>query len=326
MDLEILSGPKAFKSAKHLSKAEFFKLLLNIDKQLLKEFAKPVISKKGILKKRRSLNGLSGADDFAELDKSLSAVINSDISDADIDNAILNMVNSNLNGLGDVDFLGKLKIKLPPVVKKVAAVVKKVVQKAVEIVHKVITLPARLLTTAMLKLFKGKVAKQFIYAFVPDNSPLMANPEVKRKAARQKNFIALLTKGAAFPPDYLMKHIRNDIQITYKKTPEEVIQDMIDKKDADLKGLGLIDPATLGLYTAAMAPVLLAVPAIVKAFSFKSDSPSESDIVVAPSPSESESSTNAGMSTGVKIGLAVGGAVLVAGGIYIATNKKSKKK
>lgn len=325
MTLEILSELAAIKNPKHLTKAEYFKLLVNIDKQLLKSFR----HKKGV-----QFKGLSGPDEFDELDKSLSAVINSNITDADIDNAILSMVNANLNGLGDIDFLGKLKITLPPVIKKVATAVKTVVKKAVEVVHKVLTLPARLLTTAMLKLFKGKVSKMFIYAFVPDNSPLMQNPEVKRKAARQKNFIALLTKGAAFPPDYVMKHIRNDIQVTYKKTPEEVIQDMVNKKDADLKGtLGFIDPATLGLYTAAIAPVLVAVPAIVKSFNPKGDAPSQSDIVTAP-PSNTpvtiqmpgNSSDKEGMSTGMKIGLAVGGAVLIGGGIYLATNKKSKKK
>jgi hypothetical protein len=302
-----------------LSKAEYFKLLVNIDKQLLKSAAAA----------GNTLNGLSG-NDHNMLDLALHSLLNQNITDSDIDELIFQKVQANLNGMG-------FSVKMPKWVNnavdsvkatatKAAKVVEKVVKKAVDVVHKAVTFPSRIIIKLALKLFKAKVSKAFIYAFVPDNSPLMVNPEVKRKSARQKEFIRLLSKGGAFPPDYLMKHIRNDIQATYSKTPEQVIEDLISKKDKDLKGIGVAIVDDVAAIAVALAPIIIAVPAIVKAFNPKKDTPSSSDIVNAP-PSGTyltdDPTQKNGMSTAVKAGIAIGGLILIGGGIYVVTKKNN---
>jgi hypothetical protein len=318
----LTAATNAVKSAARLTKAEYFKLLVNIDKQLLKSAAA----------KGNTLNGLSGSDHNA-LDQSLQNLLATNITDADIDAMILSKVNANLSGMGFSVKMPKFVTDAAASVKattaKVVTAVEKVAQKAVDVIHKAVTLPLRAVVTAALSIFKGPTSKAFLYAFVPDNSPLMANPEVKRKAAVQKKFLDVLRKGADFEPGYLQKHIANDIQSTYGKTPEQVIQDMIAKKDGDLQGLGKVD-LTKVIDVAKVAVPLLGVllPIVISFLPKKTDLPASTDIVkpVPNTPVTTQPGKNTPMSTGMKVGIAAGALLLVGGGIYVATKKNKKNK
>lgn len=313
-----------------ISRVEFFKLLVDIDRQLLRTAAI----------RGTQFKGLSGSEELSQLDRALTAVLNTDVTEQDITDEMESILNAKLNGIPQLSGLFKKAAeKVGNVLHKVADTVKKVVKKAIEVVHKVVTLPLRGLVTAALSMFKGgKVAKMFIYAFIPDGSPvLQSNPEVARKSARQKNFIKLLSKAGAFPEGYLLKHIRNNVEKSYKKTPEEVIQDLISKKDGDFKGLGIVGAAaTISAFVAAITPIISFVPALISAFKPKQDHPASEDIISPPAPGtnvtgepgqESNPSafkefitSRAGIVTSIVV---VGGTAAAV--VYVNKKKKNKK-
>jgi hypothetical protein len=247
-----------------ITKAELFKIYLNIDRQLLNEaFA----SNSG------GMNGL-GAAEVQAVNTAIDEILNTDLTET----AIYALAFDSQEQLGSWFSNAWKKVKRAG--KKVVSAVSNTVKKAAKAVHRVVTTPARGIVTAALKLFTGKVAGAFIYIFIPNNSPyLKNNRELARKTSRAKGFISKLKKGAAFKDGYLEKHIRNAVVKHYKKSPEQVIKDMSRKGVSGIQDLGIIpDPTGVSwvAVAAAIAPVLVAVPAIIGAFK-GGDLPEKSD-------------------------------------------------
>lgn len=243
-----------------ISKVELFKIYLNIDRQLLNE----------AFENNAAMNGL-GAAEIQIVNSAIDEILNADLSET----AIYALAFDAQEQLGS--WLSRTWKKAKSAGKKVVKAVSSTVKKAAKAVHRVVATPARGVVTATLKIFSGKVARLFLYIFIPDNSPyLKGNAKLARKTARAKGFIAKLKKGAAFKDGYLEKHIRNAIVKTYKKSPEQLIKDLSSGKGLS-GGLGIIDPATLAAYAAAITPVLAAVPSIVGSFKPKVDAPDNGD-------------------------------------------------
>jgi hypothetical protein len=252
-----------------ITKAELFKIYLNIDRQLLNE----------AFQYNTSLNGL-GATEIQAVNTAIDEILNTDLSET----AIYALAFDAQEQLGS--WFSNAWDKVKSAGKKVVSAVSSTVKKAASAVHRVVTAPARGLVTLALKLFSGKVAGAFIYIFIPDNSSyLKNNRELARKTARAKGFISKLKKGAAFQDGYLEKHIRNAVVKEYKKSPELVIKEL-SKGNGLNGGLGAITIAGIAALSAAIVPVLAVVPSIVGAFKPSSDIPENSDFP-APIPPQS---------------------------------------
>lgn len=336
MELELLGNTNINAP---ISRPELFKIYIDIDRQLLRDAQA----------KGQSFQGL-GEVGMGELDEVLTDILNSPISDAELEAQLGDFINSDLESIDLGAFWNKKSTRvakkavrvekreerggsrLKVALKTVGKVAKTVVQKAAKAVHKIVTLPARGVITAALAAFKGPVARAFVYSYIPADSPyLKTNPEVKRKRELAVKFLDRVTKAAAFQEGYLKKHIHNAIEKEYGMSPEEVIK-QVSSGQMKLQGLGF-EPASSGAAIAAalvaLAPV---IPVVVGIFNPKKDVPAGTDWPNAPTantnvtntPSGDEGSNNKEKSDNKTMYWIAGGvAVLAVTGIGIALVTKS---
>lgn len=285
--MELLSGcpsqvaestviPVLSEDERPITKAEMFKYYLAIDQEIIREAQK----------KGKAFMGLQGDYQLGQLDTIIAELIKADVSDSDIDEMAEGFDGLSGNILKKIGSgIKKAANAVGKAAKKVANAVTTVVKKAAQAVKYVVTLPLRAAYLLALKTMKGRVAKAFVYAFIPDNDPLLkTNPEVKRKSEKQKEAIQKIRKGLSFQTDFLMKHIRNAIKKHYGKNPEQVIHDLANKKDKEFnfsreelnEGEKQLGDGGAGAIIAAGAGLITAVGGLVVLFK-KQNLPSTSD-------------------------------------------------
>lgn len=282
--LQVLSGGEGDK----ITPEELFKIKLAIDAELLdepKNLGKPVnetyaqaanaIREIVTSDLSEGLNGL-GEIDFEAL-KNLEGV------GLGLFKQVVNAGKKVVNAAAKVTQTVVNKVVPKPIVNavnKATAPVQAVLQKAItgaanvadkvaKGLDKVVMLPSRAALLGVLQILGGKAAPAFLYAFLPDNHPILStNAKVRDKRNNQLKAIKTISEFAAFDNGTILKHLRNGIVKKYKKSPEAVLNDMFGGM-----GLAALDWAAIGAAALALLP---AIPPLIKVFK-KNDVPSNDD-------------------------------------------------
>ena len=166
--------------------------------------------------------------------------------------------------------------KTPKFLKKVAAGVKKAVKATgkgvakaakatgkvakvvVKTAVKVATAPLRLLAKGILEVTLPKAAPFFLYLFITDPKTLASAPaKVKAKRAKAEKLANFIVNGIGMKRDHFMAICRNGIMKQYKKSPENVIADMMGNK---ISGIGVIGIAAV----TALISIIQKISALIK--------------------------------------------------------------
>lgn len=110
--------------------------------------------------------------------------------------------------------------------RKAAKTVKNTVKKVAKAVQRVVTTPLR---GAMEAILRTPAAAGFLYTFLTDQQAAQVPQKVRNKRNRQVKFFNFLVKVSTMKPDHLKKLLRVGIQNTYRKTPEQILTEMIAK-------------------------------------------------------------------------------------------------
>lgn len=124
-------------------------------------------------------------------------------------------------------------------VAKAAKTVAKVGVKAVKVVAKVVTAPVRLLTKGVLELALPKASPFFLYLFINDQKIIDKLPaKVREKRKKSEKIADFIVNAIGMQRKHFMGICRNGILKQYKKSPENVIADILKKQG--ITGLGSI--------------------------------------------------------------------------------------
>lgn len=164
----------------------------------------------------------------------------------------------------------KGKTKTGKFLKKVG----KAVKKGVKAVVKVSTLPMRLAAKAILEVMLPKAAPFFLYLFITDPKVLEKLPaKVKAKREKSEKIANFIINGIGMKRTHFMGIVRIGIMKQYKKSPENVLADLIKN---NIAGIGFISVAVV---TAAIS-IIKKLSTLLKK---KTESVSKND---APDPSD----------------------------------------
>lgn len=166
------------------------------------------------------------------------------------------------------------------------------VKKGVKAVAKVATLPTRLTAKAILEVTLPKAAPFFLYLFINDQKLIDKLPsKVRNKRKKAEKFADFIVNAIGMKRTHFMGIVRNGIIKQYKKSPENVIADIMKKQG--ITGIGSI------IVTAVTALIQI-IPKIVSLFKKKApaekitpeDAPSDSDWVELQPSAVNELATN----------------------------------
>jgi len=173
--------------------------------------------------------GIGRTERVQEYDRALN-VINAFVGAIHSDN--IELAESIVEGIGDV---GKGKGRGKKILKKVVDTAKK----AGKTVLKVVTAPARLAMKGILETSLPKSAPFFLYLFIPDNQVSSFPANVQKKRAKAVKIADFIVNGIGMKREHFMGIARNGIMKRYKKSPENVLSELM--KNKKLAGIGVID-------------------------------------------------------------------------------------
>lgn len=173
--------------------------------------------------------GIGRTERVAEYDDALN-VINAFVGA--IHGEDYELADSIVEGIGNI---GKGKGRGKALLKKVVATAKK----GVKIMAKVVTAPQRLAMKGILEVSLPKSAPFFLYLFIPAEQLAKFPAKVQAKRKKVEKIANFIVEGVGMKRPHLMGILRNGIMKRYKKSPENVLTDMM--KNKQLAGIGLID-------------------------------------------------------------------------------------
>jgi hypothetical protein len=286
-------------STSKLTSQDMMKLFMSIDRSLIRE---------------AQIVGKSPTN-ISELDQVITELMRTDISETDI--ASIAVGNNFITSPGAVTM-------------DVAMKTKKVLQANAAAVVNVMNLPEKSKVESILKNLRGPVAKIFVYAFIPANSPILKKyPEVSRKRTIQLQTINAIAEGISFPVAYVFKHIRNAIVDHYKTNPEQILHDIANGKDNELQNILPAEGIT-GLGETDWGGIISAVGGLANTLIQKRNAPTSTDynppapqVVMIPSNQNvtNDPAYNGKDNTLLYVALGVGGLVVVGGGVALAMKK-----
>lgn len=202
--------------------------------------------------------GIGATERVAEYDNALN-VINAFVGA--IHNDDYELAESIVEGIG---YIGKGKGRGKALLKKVVATAKK----GVKVITKAVTAPQRLALKGILEISLPKSAPFFLYLFIPADQVSKFPKKVQDKRKKVEKIANFIVEGVGMKRPHLMGILRNGIMKRYKKSPENVLADMM--KNQKLAGIGLIDDI--------IKVVLEIVGFISKLLKKKVDTPTSNDI------------------------------------------------
>ena len=158
------------------------------------------------------------------------------------------------------------------------------------------------------------VALSLSYALIDPAAPILANPEVRDGYEAAVPIVNELARAARIPKPYLLKHLRNVIVQATGRTPERVFSDA---SHGVLSGLGDFNQTG-----STVTGLLNAVGGLVSAFRKPPPPPTVINYQYPAQPAQvnpnAQQPGGGGMSTTTMTALAVGGVVIVLGGLAVA--------
>ena len=284
--------------------------------------------------------------------ESLNEYYDSEQTKKEIDTLLIGILSLDLSEVNNITIDGvdglfdKIKQAVQGASEKAKEVVTKVVEKAKDVIKDVVTFPSKIAVELILSTMASKVAPFFLYAFIPESSTefLNNNPKVAEKRKNQINVLDKVCSFTQIGKDTMYQHLRNGIKKGSGKSPEDLINEKAGY-DINNEGIGADPLFTPAVLTAGITALIAAVPSILNVLK-KKDAPSKSDyntntnsnnnnnpFIPDPTneggddgkPKDDEGNDSFFSSTAGKIVMTVIPLSFLAGIVYMANGKDSKK-